>query len=138
MNEIDKKLNETYSMKVIISFALGYALYSVVDTAIFSQIQYFYENEILLDVWLYTLAFILYTIWNMVNDPLAGYICDRTTRFTKKWGKRFPWIVILAFPYCLVPLLIFSTAPASQSNELFIFAWLLISLCLLDTFLSFS
>ncbi len=42
----------------------------------------FYEVQIGLFIGLIALAFILYAIWNAVNDPLIGYIMDR-----KKMGK---------------------------------------------------
>jgi len=121
------------SLAIVASFSLGQFLWNLIASTFGAQVQFFYENEILLDVWLYALAFIIYTVWNMFNDPIAGYFCDRSTRFTKRWGKRFPWIVIFAIPWCFSLVLVFLSGTVAQWSQWGVFAWLLITICLFDT-----
>jgi GPH family glycoside/pentoside/hexuronide:cation symporter len=54
---------------------------------------------------------------------------------TKRWGRRFPWIVFGIIPWCLSLLLIYMPPDVDpKSNQLLLFGWLAFSLCLFDTF----
>ncbi|MFX0066647.1 MAG: MFS transporter [Candidatus Hermodarchaeota archaeon] len=55
----------------------------------------------------------MYTSYSLVdsfNDPILGYLADRSTRFTEKYGKRFPWIMLgfligpILLILCFVPV----------------------------------
>ena len=96
----------------------------------------FYETQIGLDVTLIALAFILYSVWNAINDPFVGYIMTRIHMpWDQRWGKRFPWIIIAGIPwtftYLFVFLVPFTLDPAS--DQWTIFMWLLLTICLYDT-----
>ena len=41
-------------------------------------------------------GFILWSLWNAINDPLIGYLSDRTKT---RWGRRFPWMVAATIPF---------------------------------------
>lgn len=98
---------------------------------------FFYEIEIGIDVRIAALAFILYSVWNAINDPLTGFLMERLHfPWEERWGKRFPWIVLGGLPWLLSYLLIFMV-PLNlnpQSDKWIIFAWLLATTCLFDTF----
>ena len=103
-----------------------------------AYVFYFYEVEIGLDSWLVALGFILYAIWNAINDPLVGYICDRPFSFTKKWGRRFPWIISAVFPSILSYILLFAPPNVDpKEGQWILFAWLVFATCLFDTAFSF-
>ncbi|MHA1105018.1 MAG: MFS transporter, partial [Promethearchaeota archaeon] len=96
---------------------------------------YFYEGEIGLNVWITGLAYIIFAIWNAVNDPLVGWLTDRPFKFTKKWGRRFPWTMIGGVPWVFSYILIFiPPAIDPKAGAWIIFAWLVFSTCLFDTF----
>ena len=37
----------------------------------------------------------LIKIWDAINDPLIGWLSDRTN---SKWGPRIPWMLVAALP----------------------------------------
>ena len=40
------------------------------------------------------IIYAIYTAWDAINDPLTGFLLDRSKKLTSKRGKRFPFIVI--------------------------------------------
>jgi len=86
---------------------------------------FFYEVVIGLNAGLIALAMALFGIWDAINDPLIGYLSDKPTRLTKRWGRRFPWILIGAFPTVISFILIW--APP-QGSQIVIFLWFLLIL----------
>ncbi|TFG07563.1 MAG: MFS transporter [Promethearchaeota archaeon] len=96
---------------------------------------FYYEAVLGLNAWYIFLAVALWTIWDAVNDPLIAFLVDRNTRLTRRFGRRFPWIVIGITPWCLCLYLVFSAPDVDASTSPWIlFWWLLISLVLFDTF----
>jgi GPH family glycoside/pentoside/hexuronide:cation symporter len=122
-----------YSSKIHLSFGLGGFLDNFITAAFAVRVIAFFETEIFLGITYVGLAFILYGIWNMFNDPIAGYLSDRKTRFTGRWGRRFPWFITAAIPYAIVYLFIF-TVPNKDTIPAFF--WLLFTICLFDLFYS--
>ncbi|MHA1731699.1 MAG: MFS transporter [Promethearchaeota archaeon] len=119
------------------SYGFGKFLIEFIDMAFGAYAFFFYETEIGLDVWLSAFGFTIYAIWNAVNDPIVGYITDRQFKFTKKWGRRYPFILMGGIPYILSYILIF-TPPAvdATSGAWVLLAWLVFTTCLFDTFAS--
>jgi GPH family glycoside/pentoside/hexuronide:cation symporter len=126
-----------YSRKHMASYGAGKALVEFFNMAFGSYAFYYYEGEIGLNVWLTGLGFIIFAVWNAINDPLMGYLTNHPFRFTKKWGRRFPWILIGGLPYVLSYILIF-TPPSTnpQTGAWIIFIWLVFTTCMFDTFAS--
>ncbi|MHA1467360.1 MAG: MFS transporter, partial [Promethearchaeota archaeon] len=131
--EIDLSEWELVSTKKMFSYSLGYVISGSFGTGI---LFYYFEVEIGLPVALLGIAFIIFAIWNMVNDPLAGYLTDRPFKFTKKWGWRFPWIIIGIIPAIIFRYLIWLSPDADPSNPWPVFWYFIIITCLLDTFYS--
>jgi GPH family glycoside/pentoside/hexuronide:cation symporter len=95
----------------------------------------FYRNEIKLDLWLLTLAYVIFAIYNMFNDPLVGYLTNRLFKFTKRWGRMFPWILLGGLPWGFSYFLLFIPPKVDPvSNAWIIFTWLLFTICLFDAF----
>lgn len=96
---------------------------------------YYYEVFLGLDATLIFLTLSVFTIYDALNDPLMGFLIDRNFKWTKKWGRRFPWILIGTVPWCLSIFLIY-TAPAVDAsvNPWPVVLWLFMSLFIFDTF----
>jgi len=97
---------------------------------------FYYVTVVGLSASFVAIAMFLFLIYNGVNDPIFGFLIDRNLRFTRKWGRRFPWIVIGIVPWVLSVILLFSVPNTidGTTNPGAAFMWLLISLVLLDTF----
>ncbi|MBD3254127.1 MAG: MFS transporter [Candidatus Lokiarchaeota archaeon] len=127
----------THSKAHMASYGLGATINQFLHMAFVSLGFYFYEVEIGLNVWLTSLGYILFAIWNAANDPLVGYLTDKPFKFTKRWGRRFPWMIIGGIPWILSYILIFLPPNVDpESGALFIFLWLVFTTCLFDTLLS--
>jgi len=124
-----------HSKAEISSYGFGSFSREFLRMAFSANAFYFFESEIGLDVWLVGTAFVLFAIYNMFNDPLIGYLTNRPFKFTKKWGRRFPWILIGGIPWGLSYALIFAPPTTDPLNGAWIlFFWLLFTTCLFDTF----
>ncbi|MHA1309859.1 MAG: MFS transporter [Candidatus Helarchaeota archaeon] len=79
------------------------------DTVAYQSFTYliftFYFSVIKLNVNWITLGFIIWSIWNALNDPLMGLLSDRTRT---KWGRRKPWILAATIPLSLVMFFLFT------------------------------
>ena len=131
---MSKEIGEVRHSKAnMASYGFGNFMNEFIGMAFGTYAFYFYERELGLNVVLVGIGFFFYAFYNAVNDPIVGYLTNRPFKFTKKWGRRFPWILIGGVPFILSYILIFT--PPSL-NEWFLFAWLIISMCIFDTFAS--
>ncbi len=116
------------------SYGFGYAVINYFLYSGLAPVFYFYQVELGLSVVLIGIAYVIFALWNMVNDPLLGYLTERPTRFTKKWGYRAPWIVISAPPVLILFYLIW--IPPAGASQITLFLWFVILTCVFDTFFS--
>ncbi|MFX0073192.1 MAG: MFS transporter [Candidatus Hermodarchaeota archaeon] len=123
------------------SVYLSFSMYQITWTIIYGTLGiflFFYYHAVLgLEPWLILVATIIYTIWDAINEPVFGYLLDRNFKWTRKWGRRFPWIVVSLIPWCLCLYLIFSAPPVvTKDNPWPTFWWLIISMIVFDTFIT--
>ncbi|MHA2282139.1 MAG: MFS transporter [Promethearchaeota archaeon] len=124
---------EIAPMKKMAAYGFGYVVVNYLLGSGLARLMYFYEVEMLLPGFYLILAYVLFAIWNMVNDPLLGYLTDRPLKWTKRWGLRAPWVVISSGPMLL--LFIFIWTPP-QGNDLTMFFYFIIITFLFDGFFS--
>ncbi|RIK45038.1 MAG: MFS transporter [Chloroflexi bacterium] len=55
-------------------------------------------------------------IWDAVNDPMVGWLSDRTRT---RWGRRRPWILFGAIPFGLLFFLLWLTPPLGDTGKYF-------------------
>ena len=122
----------------IITFGLLWTMWN--------RIQFFAVTVLLIPQIMIALVFLIYSIVDSVNDPVIGYLNDRSKRFTRKYGKRFPWIIIgtISAPIflilCFIPIANINVDASGKvmNLEAVIVAtiWLIIVMCIYETFLT--
>ena len=123
------------SKKKMASYSMGPFMEYFTISSFQLLIFYYYEVELGLATFLVGLSFVIYALWNMINDPLIGYLTDKPMRWSKKYGMRTPWIIIGAVLTIISFYFLFS-APTdidAKSNPWPIFWYMVITTCLLDT-----
>jgi len=134
--DIDLSEWEQVPTKKMLSFALGRTIANWMGAALAIFVFYYYEVEVGLPVVYLGIAFLIFALWNMVNDPLLGYLTDRPFRWTKKYGMRFPWIIFGGIPSIIFWFLLFLSPDAEPGNPWPVFFYLVITTCLFDLFYS--
>ncbi len=125
-----------YSKANMASYGMGSLMREFILMGFNTFVFYYYEIEVGLNVWFIGIGFILFAIWNAINDPLLGYLTNRPFKFTKKWGRRYPWILLGGFPMGICYFLIFyppQVDPQTIEGTWILFGWLLFVTCLFDT-----
>jgi len=68
---------------------------SLAHQALSAYLYFFYVDVSRMAPAVVSLGLVLYSLWNAVNDPLLGFISDRTRT---RWGRRIPYVVAGALP----------------------------------------
>ncbi len=105
MNEKEKNFENGSLNKRAATYSIGQIVntwsYQTFALLIFT----FYFAVVGLHVIWITIGFLIWAIWNSINDPILGYFSDHTHT---KWGRRFPYIMISIVPLSIVIILMFS------------------------------
>ena len=77
----------------------------------------FYETVLGLNASYVFLAMAIFSVYNAINDPLFAFLIDRNMKFTRKYGRRFPWIVISVVPWALSVYLIYNVPDFTSTGS---------------------
>ena len=94
-----------------------------------SVLTYFYVYHMGLNWGLASIAWIVFGIWNAANDPIYGFIADRTKN---KLGRRIPWIRYGAPFIALSFILTWIKFPSMQGNQAFLMTQMIVCLFFFD------
>lgn len=95
---------------------------------------YFYQIKLGLSWEWISLAFMIYAIWNAINDPLFGVISDRSKH---KLGRRIPYMRYGA-PFLGISFIMIWIPFVTASDQVGLFFYLLFVLFLYDTFFTLT
>jgi GPH family glycoside/pentoside/hexuronide:cation symporter len=110
-----------------VAFGLGSSGDQIVYFSFTFLIFSFYYSVVKIDVVSVSLGFVIWSIWNAINDPLIGLISDKTNT---KYGRRRPYMVVGFIPLCLMMIFLY-TPPMTDFSLSFIY--FLIVILLFDT-----
>jgi GPH family glycoside/pentoside/hexuronide:cation symporter len=136
-----QELEPRHSKLNMASYGSGSLAREFINMAFATTVFFYYEVALGVDVWIITIAMFIFAFYNMINDPMLGYLINRPFKFTQRLGRRFPWLLIGGIPLCFSYLIIF-TPPVTDplmvygniSGEWILFLWLLLTICVFDTF----
>jgi GPH family glycoside/pentoside/hexuronide:cation symporter len=78
---------------------------------------FFYNDKIGLSMVAIGIGNIFFAVWDAFNDPVAGYLSDRTRT---RWGRRRPWLLVGVAVFAVASILFFSP-PAVQGAALAVY-----------------
>ncbi len=132
-------MSDKKSQKVPLGKRIAFAFGEVGDNTAFQIFSFliftFYFTVVKVPILWISSGFIIWCLWNAINDPLMGYLSDRTKT---KWGRRIPWMVAATIPLAIVMILLF-TPPIALGSDILNFVYFMIILMLFDiTYTAFN
>lgn len=121
-----KNHKSEFEIKKAVSYGVGQFSDTIALEMFSFFIFTFYYAVVGLNVNIITLVFILWSLWNAINDPLLGAISDRTS---SKWGRRKPFIILGIIPLCIISIFLW-TPP--RNSEVLTSVYFLIMVFLFD------
>jgi len=115
------------SRKTKIFYGIGDLGNAVVNSAVQFFLMKFYTDGALVAPALAGNALLIGKFWDAVNDPLFGWLTDRTH---SKYGKRRVFMIFGAIPLAISIALLWYVPPASR---IWTFVWIALTFILFDT-----
>ncbi|MFN2271676.1 MAG: MFS transporter [Anaerolineae bacterium] len=78
----------------------------------------FLTDIVRLDLRLVSLFWAIVTVWDAINDPLFGFLSDRTRT---RWGRRRPYLLFGALPFGVAFILLWVIPPTHNQVLLFVY-----------------
>jgi len=95
--------------KDYIGYGMGDAAGCLVFSLVTTLLQKFYTDVFHISPLFIMLMFICARVWDAVNDPIMGRICDTTK--TTKYGRYRPWFLRVSVPLAVLTILMFFKWP---------------------------
>jgi Na+/melibiose symporter-like transporter len=115
-------------------YSSGVVNYALKDAAFGVFVLFYYKQVLGLSGTLTGLAIALSVIWDAISDPLVGAWSDK---LRSRWGRRHPFMFASVIPLALSFVAIFWPPEMVLATQLPLFYWLLASVLLLRTALTF-
>ena len=115
-------------------YASGVVNYALKDAAFGAFVLFYYKQVLGLSGTLTGVAIALSVVWDAISDPLVGAWSDK---LRSRWGRRHPLMFASVIPLALSFVAIFWPPEPVLATQLPLFYWLLASVLLLRTALTF-
>lgn len=115
----------TYRKTHPFPYALGMLGITIPGQMIGAYLVFFYNDVLGVPLAMISLVTVFATIWDAINDPLFGYLSDRTRT---KIGRRKPWMLICLPLYCISYIFLFSPPLSVQKGYLLVVYYAIFSM----------
>ena len=111
MSENSSYIARTSGLKAkdYVGYAMGDAAGCLAFSLVTTLLQKFYTDVFHISPLFIMIMFIVARVWDAINDPMMGRICD--TMKPSKYGRYRPWFLYVAGPLALVTILMFIKWP---------------------------
>lgn len=114
----------TYTPKERNLYLLGMVGQNMIYNIINTGLVYYLGNVIFIPAMATSIIFAVARIWDAINDPMMGTICDHTH---SKWGKCKPYLMFVPGVVCIITILNFVNAQYTSAStpgaKVMIVAW---------------
>ena len=124
------------NMKMIL-----YTLHIIIGGLLFGMwnwLQWYANKLLFIPFAVIAVIFFIYSTIDGFNDPIVGYLTDKSTRFTARWGKRFPWIIscLIIGPILLISSFVPIATGPDPSGIIIAAIWLVLTMVIYETILT--
>jgi len=113
--------------KITLSTKLAFATGEIGDNLAYQSFSFlvftFYFTFVKLPVLWITIGYVIWSLWNSINDPLLGFFSDKTK---SKLVRRIPWMIVGTIPLAAVMILMFTPPLSSSSGVKFLYFLLML------------
>ena len=102
---LDYKQPKRHSVKTTMAFGFGAMTDQMSHQAFQFLIFTYYYAVVGVNLTILATAFIIFAIWDSINDPLLGPLSDKTN---SKYGRRRFWIIVSFVPFALINIFLFT------------------------------
>jgi glycoside/pentoside/hexuronide:cation symporter, GPH family len=132
--KIEGSTISTVNFRDRLLYSSGIVSYALKDAAFGAFILFYYKQVLGLSGTLTGLAIAISVVWDALSDPLVGAWSDK---LRTRWGRRHPLMIASVLPMALGFVAIFSPPEFAVQDQSNLFLWLLTSVILLRTALTF-
>src|SRR5512143_3864265 len=111
-------MGQTLSGRVKWIYGSGDIGFSLTNTILNVYLALFLTDVVGLTPAIAAVAFFVGSTWDYLNDPIIGYISDRTR---SRWGRRRPFLLFGALPFALAFCLLWWRPPLETTPGLIIY-----------------
>ncbi|WP_228016554.1 MFS transporter, partial [Leptolyngbya ectocarpi] len=104
------------TIKTKLGYGVGEMSKEIPNSILVFFLFFFFTNVVGLSPSLAGSVLLVSKVWDAVNDPLVGWLSDRTQ---SRWGRRFPWMLWGAVPLGLSFWMLWLIPPFSSQWQLF-------------------
>lgn len=105
---------ERLTLRNKIGYGLGDTANGMMFMMVSSFLLYFYTDVFGISAVAAGSLFMIARVWDAINDPIMGYIADRTNT---RWGKFRPYLIWGAIPLTVLAVLMFSVPDLSSEQK---------------------
>ena len=125
-----------FPTKILMSFTLSSFALGLMMNILLVWMPFYYETVVGFPTILYFIGFTIFTVWDAFNELIAGVLTDKTYSFTKRWGKRFPWVFFSSIFFGVVSIFVFLPPDASIADGWVTFIFFIVILFFYDGLLA--